>query len=149
MYGWVCTCHSAHIEVRGQRSVLSFHFVGPNQQTLKLMEDVNAHPQRWVCCEKGHHENVHVFFQLSSHLTWGSHKQSPFLEYSLILLRAHRAHSQTRLILQPGTTHSAGFYWALCPVWRLGPCYDILFTTFITDCARVSRATLGKSSRQL
>lgn len=34
--------HMPQCTYGGQRSVLSFHFVGTNQQTLKLMEDVNA-----------------------------------------------------------------------------------------------------------
>lgn len=41
------------------------------------------------------------------------------------------AHSQARPILQPGIFHAVGFCWALCPAWRLWPCYCILFTTAI------------------
>lgn len=55
----------------------------------------------------------------------------PFLNYSFVLLRAHTAHSQARPILQPGIFHAVGFCWALCPAWRLWPCYCILFTTGI------------------
>lgn len=138
----MCPHHSAHTEVR-ERPPLPSHGSTPgfpNHQILNLTADEGL--QRG-----GRHTLQPCAPAVVTPRGWEAAASGrPFLNYSFVLLRAHKAHSQARPTLQPGILHSAGFCWALCPAWRLWPCHCILFTTAIALTVHMS---LEGSSRQV
>lgn len=137
--GWACPRHSAHTEVRGR----PITWVNP---WVSKPSDTQPNGRREPTEGRSSHP-VAVLLDVVTPRWWEAAASGrPFPNHSSVLLRAHTAHSQARPILQPGIFHAAGFCWALCPAWRLWPCYCILFTTAI---ALTVHMNLEGSSRQV
>lgn len=134
--GWACPRHSAHTEVRGHPITWVNPWVSkpPDTQPNGRREPTEGQSSQPVA----------VLLAIVTPRWWEAAASGrPFPNYSPILLRAHKAHSQARPILQPGIFHAAGFCWALCPAWRLWPCYCI--HSHRSDCAHEPRGLLQAS----